>query len=80
MKLEYTEGCTAYSMNIDGIESCDMDIKDFRNIVELLVKREADISILQRCYEYLLTSQGEYEDLGKCDCCGENVTRYTLEI
>ena len=45
MKLEYTEGCTAYSMNIDGVESCDMDIKDFRNIVELLVKREADISI-----------------------------------
>lgn len=38
------------------------------------------ISFYQYVFETILSYDGIYEDLGYCDCCGDHITRYTLEI
>ena len=79
MKIEYTSGCTAYSLNVDGVETVDMDKQDVKNVIKKLVDTEKDLGVLQMLLEYLMESQGEYEDLGQCETCGDHITRYTLE-
>lgn len=80
MKIEYTNGCTGYSLNVDGVETADMDKQDVKNVIKKLVDTEKDLGVLQMLLEYLMESQGEYKDLGQCETCGDYITRYTLEV
>lgn len=80
MKLEYTEGCICDSISVDGIESIDMDINDFKKVVTLLLIRENDLSVLQTTFMECMQSQGEFMRSGPCGCCGDFITTYTLEI
>lgn len=80
MKLEYTDGCICTSLTVDGVETVDMKTEDLQEVICKLVKRETDTAILQRIWMNLMESQGDYEDLGHCECCGDWVSRFTLEI
>lgn len=80
MKVEFTEGCTCFSLNVDGVETVDMDVKDVKDVIKKLVDTEKDLGVLQMLLEYLMESQGEYEDLGRCEDCGDSITRYTLKL
>lgn len=80
MKLEYTDGCVCTSLSIDGVESIDMEIRDFKNVICRLVNSEKDLGVLQQIWCRLMESQGIYESLGRCSCCGDYIDRYTLEI
>ncbi len=81
MKLEYTEGCTCDSLSVDGVESIDMDINDFKDVLHELLDRETDLGTLQQVFTTLMVQQGEYECSDEpCDQCGDYVTTYTLEI
>ena len=33
MKIEYTSGCMAHSLTIDGVETIDLDPKEFKEKV-----------------------------------------------
>lgn len=81
MKLEYTYGCVCDSLSIDGVETIDMQEQDFKNVIYKLIDRESDIAVLQSIYKDLMESQGEYESSDEpCECCGDYVTTYTLNI
>lgn len=80
MKLEYTDGCVCTSLTVDGVETVDMKTEDLQEVICKLVKRETDIATLQQIWMNLMESQGDYKDLGHCECCGDWITNYTLEI
>ena len=80
MKLEYTDGCTCTSLTVDGVETVDMSPDSLKEVIYKLINNESDFGTLQSIWMDLVTSQGDYEDLGKCEECGDWITRYTLEI
>lgn len=80
MKLEYTDGCTCTSLTVDGVETIDMSPDSLKEVICKLINNEEDFGTLQSIWMDLVTSQGDYEDLGKCEECGDWITRYTLEI
>jgi hypothetical protein len=80
MKIVYTEGCTAYSLTVDNVESCDCDKQLIKDAIKTLIDKEDDIGTLQQHLEYLVEHQGEFTDLGHCDECGDDIYRYTVEI
>lgn len=80
MKLEYTDGCVCTSLTVDGVETVDMKVEDLQDVICKLVKREKDVATLQNLWISLMESQGEFKDLGHCDCCGDWIINYTLEI
>ena len=80
MKLEYTDGCVCTSLTIDGKETIDMDVEDFKSVIHKLIGNENDLGTLQHIWIVLMEQQGKYEDLGQCEECGDYITKYTLEI
>ena len=80
MKLEYTDGCVCTSLTIDGKETIDMNVEDFKSVIHKLIDNENDLGTLQHIWIVLMEQQGEYEDLGQCEECGDYIARYTLEI
>lgn len=80
MIIKITQGCTSNFIEVDG--------KDLRNISEAEVLDH----ILPKLKEYVLSGQcsikeviecfqyDDYEDLGKCDQCGDHVDRVTYNI
>jgi hypothetical protein len=80
MKLEYTEGCICYSLDVDG--------EPFNNL-----DHDKKIEVFDRIFEHLdeeyglntmlvdiLQQYGEYKHIGHCDECGDNISSFTLEI
>lgn len=45
-----------------------------------MLDRETDIATLQDVWMSLIEHLGEYKDLGHCECCGDWISNYTLEI
>ena len=80
MKLEYTDGCICTSLTIDGKETIDMNVEDFKSVIHKLISNENDLGTLQHIWIVLMEQQGKYEDLGQCEECGDYIARYTLEI
>lgn len=80
MKLKYIEGCICTSLTVDGKETIDMDIDSLKKVVNKLIDRETDFGVIQDIWINLVESQGEYEDLGQCEECGDFITKYSLEI
>ena len=80
MKLEYTDVCICTSLNIDRKETIEMNVEDFKGVIHKLIDKENDLGTLQSIWIDLIQQQGEYEDLGHCSCCGDYITKYTLEI
>ena len=80
MKLKYIEGCICTSLTIDGKETIDMDIDSLKKVVNKLIDRETDFGVIQDIWTNLVESQGECEDLGQCEECGDFITKYSLEI
>lgn len=80
MKIEYVYGCICDSLTIDGIETVDMDIKDVRDCVLDIISRTEDLSLLQSILTEVAEVNGDFKDLGRCDDCGEYITKYTYEI
>ena len=46
MKIEYNYGCN-YSLTIDGIESCDIPIEEFKNKLKYIIDKIYDTASLQ---------------------------------
>ena len=80
MKIESVTGCTCDSLTIDNVETVDMDKEVIKDVIKKLINREDDLGILQSILIDLVEFQGEFEDLGHCDQCGDWITKYTLEI
>lgn len=80
MKLEYTEGCICYGLDVDGKPFNDLGevskVDILHSVINVLSCEYDPQSILID----LLQQYGEYEHIGHCDECGDNISSYTLEI
>ncbi|MEE0040912.1 hypothetical protein [Catenibacterium sp.] len=80
MKIESVTGCICDSLTVDDVETVDMDKEAVKDVIKKLIDREDDLGTLQSILIDLVETQGEFEDLGQCEECGDYITRYTLEI
>ena len=80
MKIESVAGCICDSLTVDDVETVDMDKEAIKDVIKKLINREDDLGVLQSILIDLVEFQGEFEDLGRCDQCGDWITKYTLEI
>lgn len=80
MKIEYTEGCTNYSLTIDGIETVSMEIEKVKDAIKTLLDNVEDLGSLQQVLISLIETKGDYEYLGTCEECGDSITKYTVNI
>jgi hypothetical protein len=79
MKLVRVEGCMNDSLEIDGKELCDYNFNEQKEILHKLID-SVDGCTLFFIISSIVEMNGEYEDLGRCDTCGDNVERYELTI
>ena len=87
MKIEIIQGCICDSFEIDGkpINDCTIDeLKDaLTNATAYVVSKANDerISDLQIAIRDLVELFGDYEcSEDACECCGDFVETYTMEI
>ena len=80
MKIESVTGCICDSLTVDDVETVDMDKEAVKDVIKKLINREDDLGILQSILIDLVEFQGEFEDLGHCDQCGDWITKYTVEL
>ena len=80
MKIESVTGCTCDSLTINGVETIDMDKEAIKDVIKKLIDREDDLGVRQSILIDLVEFQGEFEDLGHCDQCGDWITKYTVEL
>ena len=80
MKIESVTGCTCDSLTINGVETIDMDKEAIKDVIKKLIDREDDLGTLQSILIDLVETQGEFEDLGHCEQCGDWITKYTVEL
>lgn len=80
MKHELTEGCLYTSLFINDIDVNELPIEEIRKAVVELTLQIEDKEELIWVWRDLMTSVGEYEDLGHCDTCGDDISKYTVNI
>lgn len=80
MKHEHTDGCLCTSYLINGKELVDLPITKVKEAIFELINYTNDLGTLQMCWEMLVECIGEYEDLGRCDQCGDYISKYTVNI
>ena len=80
MKIESVTGCTCDSLTVDKVETVDMDKEAIKDVIKKLIDREDDLGTLQSILMDLVEIRGDCEDLGRCEQCGDWITKYTLEI
>lgn len=80
MKIESVTGCICDSLTVDDVETVDMDKEAVKNVIKKLIDREDDLGTLQSILIDLVETQGEFEDLGHCEQCGDWITKYTVEL
>lgn len=74
-------GCICDSLTINGIEEIqltnDMRLEVIKTLFHYLIDKPEKLNnILQE----LMPILGEYQDMGQCECCGDFVEKYTLEM
>jgi hypothetical protein len=80
MKIESVTGCICDSLTVDDVETVDMDKEAVKDVIKKLIDREDDLGTLQSILIDLVETQGEFEDLGHCEQCGDWITKYTVEL
>lgn len=80
MKIEYVTGCTCDALNIDGKRTIDMSVEELRGNILNAISKITNEATLQDILISIAEGEGEFEDLGHCEQCGDWITSYTLEI
>ena len=82
MKVQYTEGCICYALEVDGEDFNDLSEKKQKQVLNKVIDtiiNKYGFSIANLTTE-LLSDYGEYKHEYVCDQCGESVCTYTIEI
>ena len=80
MKHEFTEGCIRTSLFINDIDIYKLPIETIKEAIIELVSKMKDKEEAIWIWRDLITSIGHYEDLGHCDTCGDDISKYTVNI
>ena len=81
MKVEYYDGCTTTGVYIDNKPLVNLSIEEQKGVLlKVLNSLKNPTYSIQQFLISATEEEGEYEDLGQCEECGDYITRYTLEI
>ena len=80
MKHELIEGCICTALFINDIDVNELPIEEIRKAVVELILQVEDKEELIWEWRSLMESVGHYEDLGHCDTCGDDISKYTVNI
>lgn len=80
MKIEYTSGCMAHSLTIDGVETIDLDPKEFKEKTLKVIEKIDNEELLRTLLIQAVEIMGESELIAHCDECGDNIYKDTLII
>lgn len=80
MKIEYTSGCMARSLTIDGVETIDLDPKEFKEKALKVIEKIDNEELLRTLLIQAVEIMGESELIAHCDECGDNIYKDTLII
>lgn len=80
MKIEYTSGCVVHSLTIDGVETIDLDPKEFKEKVLKVIESIDNEQLLRDFLIQAVEIMGESELIAYCDECGDNIYKDTLII
>lgn len=82
MKIEYTEGCVCYGLDVDGEPFQDLSERKQKQILNKVIDtiiNKYGFSIMNIATD-LVRDHGEYEFSHHCEDCGDSVCTYTIEI
>lgn len=80
MKLEYTEGCICYGLDVDGEPFNDLDEAKKREVFDRMVEAIFKDYDIQNITIDLLRQYGEYKHCFTCEDCGDSVCTYTIDV
>lgn len=80
MKIEYTSGCVAHSLTIDGVKTIDSDPKEFKEKVLKVIEKVDNEQLLRALLIQAVEIMGESKLIAHCDECGDNIYKDTLII
>lgn len=80
MKIKYTSGCMAHSLTIDGVETIDLDPKEFKEKALKVIEKIDNEELLRTLLIQAVEIMGESELIAHCDECGDNIYKDTLII
>lgn len=80
MKIEYTSGCMAHSLTIDGVETIDLDPKEFKEKALKVIEKIDNEELLRTLLIQAVEIMGESELIAHCDECGDDIYKDTLII
>ena len=68
MKLNYTDGCICTSLTVDEIETIDLDINTFKNVIKKILTfgRDKNFTLLIECIHCLI-QESYYSELAEKD-------------
>lgn len=84
MKIELTEGCVCTGMYIDGTPISEMS-EDQRHEVrkalcEYIMEHEDEIDLFRLGAIVVSIADSEYSYSGPCECCGDCIETWKMEI
>ena len=80
MKLEYTEGCICYGLDVDEEPFNDLDEAKKREVFDRMVEAILKDYDIQNITIDLLRQYGEYNHCFTCEDCGDSVCTYTIDV
>lgn len=87
MKTEIIEGCMNYSFEVNGVSINEYTLNELKDILIVLTDHvvdkatEDDMCELKTAIRNLVEMFGKHEsDDEPCDCCGDFIDTYTLDI
>lgn len=80
MKLEVTEGCTAFSYTVNDKEWVDLTDEERKDVLLKIIQSQNQFDNCQDVFISLIQEFGKYKNLGRCEQCGDCIETHTLEI
>ena len=79
MKVEYYNGCTTAGVYIDNKALVDLSIEEQKDaLLKVLNSLKNPTYSIQQFLINAVEEEGEYENLGMCEKCGDSIYNYKL--
>lgn len=82
MKLIYSYGCLANELSVNGISEIDLTDKQRKEVINRIFQwYDKHSEELNGLLQYFIeTHCDDYDCTEPCECCGDMVTTYEMEI
>ena len=79
MKIEYCEGCTATGVYVDDRALIDLSVQEQKEVLlKVLESLKNPTYSIQQFLINAAEEEGECENLGMCEQCGDSIYNYKL--